>query len=47
METNKNEPLLKYRNLQESSKPGADRKPGISLEDNLITVQMATGIEVV
>ena len=44
-ETKETEPLLKYRNVEMSSKPGPRPCSGISLEDNLLTVQMVTGMQ--
>jgi len=50
-ETKETELLLKYRNAEMSSKPGTRPCSGISLEDNLLTVQMgdryAGGVNVV
>ncbi len=45
-ETNENEPLMRRRELVVMSKPGFHHYPGISLEDNLMTDQTASGVEV-
>jgi len=47
METNESEPSLRCRNRRDDVETGGRLPTGISLQGDLITVQAASGIEVV